>query len=227
MGFAVHPSDVGVLYTSGHPAPGSGLEDPVGFMVSEDGGRTWTPRSLHGQADFHAMAVHPTDGDVVYGWFLDRLYRTVDAGEGWDVLDAPPLSGAGGALSLAVHPDDPNEILAATRTALVRLSDDGQQLEIVIEAPTTAIAFAGTGAGHLLAYLPSPGPGLVESADGGRTWEEAGFVLDDDAVGHIAVRPDEPDVIYVGTHGASLYRTLDGGSSWEQLAAEGTPEPRP
>lgn len=224
MGFATHPTDEGVLYTSGHPAPDSGLENPVGFMASEDAGATWTPRSLHGQVDFHAMAVQPTDGNVVYGWFADRLFRSFDGGENWDVLEAPALTEAGGALSLAVHPQDPGEVIAATQVALLRLRDDGHDREAILEAPTTAVTFAGTDPEHLIAYVPSPGPGLVESTDGGQTWEELGFVLDDDVIGHLAVRPDDPEILYVGSYGESLFRSRDGGATWEQLATDGVPQ---
>jgi hypothetical protein len=38
MGFTPHPSDPATLYSSGHPAGGGNL----GFIVSEDGGGSWT-----------------------------------------------------------------------------------------------------------------------------------------------------------------------------------------
>jgi hypothetical protein len=48
MGFSAHPSEEGVLYTSGHPAPGSALPNPLGFMVSRDGGQSWETLALAG-----------------------------------------------------------------------------------------------------------------------------------------------------------------------------------
>lgn len=226
MGFAVHPTDDGVLYTSGHPAPGTDLRNPVGFMVSEDHGRTWTPRALHGETDFHAMAVQATNGDVVYGFHGGRLYRSDDAGESWVTLDeAGALGDAGGALALAVHPDDADEVLAATQSGLVRMRDDGRDVGVLLGAPTTAVAFAAADPDRILAYAPEPGPGLVESTDGGESWQEVGLTFDEDAAGHIAVHPDDPQVVYVGTYGASLHRTVDGGATWERLAEGGVPQP--
>ena len=52
MGFAATSAG---YYSSGHPAPGSGLVNPLGLMRSTDG-RTWTKLGLEGQADFHLMA---------------------------------------------------------------------------------------------------------------------------------------------------------------------------
>ncbi len=226
MGFAIHPSEEGVLYTSGHPAPGTQLANPVGFMVSDDHGRTWTPRALHGETDFHAMAVQPTDGDVVYGFHGGVLYRTDDGGQSWTTVDdASALGDAGGAYALAVDPSDPGTVLAATQVGLVRLADGGRDASLLLEGAATAVAFAGSDPDRILAYVPAPSPGFVQTTDGGQSWQELGFSLvQDDAVGHIAVHPDDPDVVYVGTLGASLHRTTDGGGSWEQLAEQGVPE---
>ncbi len=225
MGFAINPDVDGMLYTSGHPAPGARFDNPVGFMVSDDHGRTWTPRALHGETDFHAMAVQASDGDVVYGFHGGLLYRTVDGGETWETLDeATVVQEAGGALSLAVDPSDAETVLVATQAGLLRLTDDGRDASLLLDGPTTAVSSVGTDADRILAYVPAPGPGLVRSDDGGGSWQQLGFDVDEDAVGHIAVHPDEPDLVYVGTFGASLYRTVDGGRSWERLASEGVPE---
>lgn len=67
MGFQANPTEDGVLYSSGHPAPSTNLPNPVGFMVSTDEGKNWQIRSLAGQVDLHSMAVQPTIGDVIYG----------------------------------------------------------------------------------------------------------------------------------------------------------------
>jgi hypothetical protein len=51
MGFTPHPTEPGVLFGSGHPTAGGNL----GFMVSIDGGKTWTKRAdgVGGPVDFH------------------------------------------------------------------------------------------------------------------------------------------------------------------------------
>jgi len=43
------------FYSSGHPAPGSGLVDPFGLMRSDDGSKTWTRLGLEGESDFHLL----------------------------------------------------------------------------------------------------------------------------------------------------------------------------
>lgn len=224
MGFAAHPSEQGTLYSSGHPAPGSDLANPIGFMASTDGGATWQPRALQGQADFHAMAVH-ADGEVVYGWTMagqTGLHRSDDAGHSWTQVPAGGLEQRGGALTLAVDPEDADRVVAGTETALLASDDGGQAWEPLLEAPVTAVAFAPGESERMLAYSAAPGDGLRASDDGGATWQPLGFGLEEDAVGHIAVDPADTDVVYLATFGQDLYRTTDGGDTWDQLADEGT-----
>lgn len=224
MGFSAHPSEENVLFSSGHPAPGSALVNPLGFMVSTDGGRTWTVQALEGRADFHAMAVGG-DGQAVYGWTSAGdagLHRSVDGGQAWERVPASDLEGAGGAIALAVHPTGGDEVWAGTQAGLMRSRDGGRSWETVAgEIPVTAVSIDPADPDRMLAYAPSPGEGLLESTDGGATWSPLGWVLDDDAVGHLAVHPADPGLLYAGTFNASLYRSDDGGRTWETLARAG------
>src|SRR5262245_46414750 len=62
MGFAATGKH---LYSSGHPAPGSGLVNPFGLLRSRDGGRTWDKLGLEGESDFHLLAT---------GWNTNAVY---------------------------------------------------------------------------------------------------------------------------------------------------------
>jgi photosystem II stability/assembly factor-like uncharacterized protein len=224
MGFAADPTEPDVLYSSGHPAPGSGLANPIGFMVSTDAGVAWTPRALQGQVDFHAMAVQPSDGQVVYGWdAAGGLQRSTDAGQNWRTVAAGLLEQAAGALSLAVDADDPDRVLAGTQVALLESRDGGTSWTPLLELSVTAVVTVADDPDRVVAYAATANDGLLESTDGGATWTPLGLVVTDDAGGHLAVHPTDPDTIYAGTFGEDLYRTLDGGGSWEKLAEAGQP----
>ncbi|MPY96311.1 MAG: hypothetical protein GEV08_25585 [Acidimicrobiia bacterium] len=223
MGFRAHPGEPEVFYSSGHPDLDSGVSNPVGFMVSRDGAVTWEPIALEGAADFHAMAVQSDDGDVVYGW-SGGLHRSADGGQTWEQVPAGTLEQAGGALGLAVHPGDPDELLAATQVGLLRSRDGGRSWEpLLAGVGVTAVEFVPGDTERLVAYVAEPAQGLVSSDDGGASWTEVGWALEGDAVGHIAMHPEDPDVVHVGTYGESLYRSGDGGRSFEPLAEAGVP----
>ncbi len=76
--------------------------------------------------------------------------------------------------------------------------------------------FAGAAAG-----------GIFKSVDGGADWSA---IFDDEGVqsiGALAIHPDNPDIIYVGTgeanasgdtyEGLGIYRSINGGSSWSNI----------
>ncbi|MBM3509397.1 MAG: hypothetical protein FJX61_04555 [Alphaproteobacteria bacterium] len=88
MGFAAHPTEPDVLFSSGHPAHGGNL----GFMVSTDRGVTWRKRAdgVGGPVDFHQMDVSKADPRVVYG-VHDGLQVSRDGGKTWaTAAPAPP-----------------------------------------------------------------------------------------------------------------------------------------
>lgn len=228
MGFSAHPTEEGVLYSSGHPDPDSDLPNPIGFMVSADGGATWQPHALAGQADLHVMATG-SSGEVVYGWNVASqpgLYRSGDSGDSWQQLPATALAEAGGATALAVSPDDADVVWAATESGLVRSDDGGGDWEAVQAGPVTAVALGPTDTDRILTYVAAPEHGLMASRDGGESWSRLELTLEDDAVSHLAIHPDHPDLVYAATVGGDLLRSRDGGQSWDVLARDGQPEGR-
>jgi photosystem II stability/assembly factor-like uncharacterized protein len=221
MGFQANPTEENVFYSSGHPAPGSNLPNPVGFMVSRDAGKTWEIVSLAGQVDFHVMAVQSTDGDVIYG-YSGGLLRSRDAGRSWERV-AGNIGRIGGVFSLAVHPHDADTVVAGSRSGLWRSRDAGRTWErLIADTPVTAVTYAGD---SLFAYSVSPEAGLMSSDDDGESWRSTGFSVEgDDAIAYIAPHPEDADTLHVGSFGQDIFKTTDGGESWQQLASDGVPE---
>ena len=91
---------------------------------------------------------------------------------------------------------------------------------------------AGIPGNRNILYVGSSSSGLFKSTNGGTTFEpifEDGGTL---SIGAIAVRPDDPDVVYVGTGegavrnsisiGDGIYRSTDGGTTWTHLGLTDT-----
>jgi hypothetical protein len=109
MGFTIAGPDL--FLGSGHPDARdlqSGTPPLLGLIRSKDDGRTWTPVSLSGEADFHVLR---NLGNRVYGYDAtnDRLMVSRDAGNSWNQHQPPaPI------LDLAADPQSSDHVLATT-----------------------------------------------------------------------------------------------------------------
>ena len=134
-------------------APSDGglvLQTEAGSVRSVDGGRTWQPLALPVDADgralhFRGVAVHPTDGNVLYVIADESrsrdaaaaLYRTGDGGATWNQVLRSSVAIAGwgevplSVISVEVSPADGNVVYAflnhfgAQYGALVHSTDSG------------------------------------------------------------------------------------------------------
>ena len=228
MGFGHHPDQPNTMYSSGHPAPGGDLPNPIGFMRSEDGGVSWEPVSLQGQVDFHVMSISAADPNVIYGWNASGqagLYRSSDGGRTWDRPAAAELMSQGSVFAIATDPTDANRLLAGTAAGLWESTDGGESWsQLILGIPITAVSFAPGSSTTVITYVADGQTGLVQIDDvkaAPTSTRLLGLVLPpEDAVLYVAGDLDS-GVMYAGTAAASLFGTSDAGGTWEQLAREG------
>ena len=65
------------FYSSGHPAPGSGVVNPLGLMRSSNGGAKWDQLGLQGESDFHLLATgYESNAVYVYSPEANRRMKT-------------------------------------------------------------------------------------------------------------------------------------------------------
>lgn len=223
MGFSVAKE---AIYTSGHPAPGSPLRNPLGLIKSTDGGKTWRQLSLYGEADFHDIAVG-YQTNVVYvisGGANSQMpdagiYYTRDEGKTWK------RSELGGIISpitgMAAHPSDPRMIAVSTFGGLFISRDFGQRFRRHGTALTvTAVLFEPDGK-HLL-FASEGASALVRVAlDGGTNQSLKLPALASDVVTFIAQSPAHQKVLAIATRRKNVFLSPDAGKSWKQIAREG------
>ena len=230
MGFTVHPSERGVMYVSGHPDLSSHLPNPIGVMVSRDGGQSWQPLALAGKVDLHTMTIG-ADGKTLYGWNVSGapgLYRISVRDGTWAQVDAKGLQNV---FSVAAHPEQSDTLLSGTRDGLAMSRDGGRTWssgsKTLSGIPVTAVAYHPKNPRTLYAYAARPDLGLIRSEDGGEQWKSLGFFLGEkDAVNVFAISPHQLEIIYVSTFTSDLYRSEDGGKRWQPLVRHGRPARR-
>jgi photosystem II stability/assembly factor-like uncharacterized protein len=216
MGFSAHPKDGVTLYSSGHPSSGGNL----GFLVSTDGGQSWTQLSAgaNGAADFHAMTVSPADPSRIYGTY-HGLQVSRDGGKSWEVAGPGPEE----AIDIAASAHDPDLLYAGTNTGLMRSTDGGRSWERShpAEAPVSLVVVGNDGT--VFAHLV--GTGLLRAREPELDWETLGTGLDGQVLIHLAIDPKDPSRLYAvavepGSHRQSLVASSDGGASWSSFPAD-------
>lgn len=215
MGFSPHPSDGVTLYSSGHPTTGGNL----GFMLSTDGGRSWTQLSegATGIADFHAMAVSAADPNTIYGTY-GGLQVSRDGGRSWEMVGPGPE----GVIDLAASALDADLIYAGTRIGLLRSRDGGESWEPAhpSDAPAPLVTVGTDGA--VYAFLV--GEGLMRAREPELAWEAIGDGLDGRVPIHLALDPNDPKRLHAiavrpDGHDPVILASRDAGESWTPFGA--------
>ncbi|MCL4303463.1 MAG: hypothetical protein KJ077_47695 [Anaerolineae bacterium] len=70
--------------------------------------------------------------------------------------------------------------------------------------------------GYLLAATAS---GLYQSQDEGQSWQPMTLPADIPANGiaHVAIRPDQPDIVYLAGEPIGIWRSRDAGQTWQKV----------
>ena len=201
MGFEV--IGPGRFLASGHPDFREDNPPLLGLIESTDGGQTWTPLSLRGEADFHAIrSVH----DRIYAYdSTSETFMVSDEGRKWDRRSKLVM------LDFVVSPKDPELVVATTKAGLRRSSDGGRSWTAVPQAPQLAV-LAWNDTDELLGVAVD---GAVHaSADGGSTWSRRGDVGGEPEAMTLA-DVDGRSVLFVAVSEGRIVESAEGGRSFE------------
>ena len=200
MGFEV--IGPGHFLASGHPDFREDNPPLLGLIESVDAGQTWTPLSLRGEADFHAIrSVH---GRIYAYDSTSETFMVSDEGRDWDRRSKLLM------LDFAVSPSDPALVVATTESGVRRSTDGGRSWAPVPQAPDLAVV----GWNDADALLAVAADGAVHaSADGGVTWSRRGDVGGEPEAITLADVGGQ-SVLLVAVSEGRIVESADGGRSF-------------
>ena len=200
------------------PNNGYAVGDGSLFLVTKDGGATWTPKDI---------GIPPTNLRSIQCATLKLCVMTTDAGtalvrtdDGGDtaklVTPSPDKTFAAGFAS-------PTRIAAGGENGATALSDDAGLTFAPIGgrlSGTYSRVRAGGQSGT--AFAPGDNGSLAKTTDGGKTWTRGNVATSEDV---IDVAFPTGQVGYALDSSGGLFRTNDGGATWKTLDTGTTARP--
>ncbi len=197
-------------YLAVHPTNGNRLIAAVagwGFYITQNGGDSWTALDMPGAtlASGRAIAFSPSSPNIAYAsrgdWGANGgIFRSTNGGQDWTMVGGNATV-TNVVTHFAVHPNDPNTVLAATYGQGVMITTDGG------EVWNTANTGLGENYLHNIEYSPVD-PNIIfvtgdfyvwKSVDGGAIWARADSAFPGFNTWGLAVHPSDSAVAYVGS----------------------------
>ncbi|HEY8296910.1 MAG TPA: hypothetical protein VIG32_02680 [Candidatus Baltobacteraceae bacterium] len=204
---AVAPSNSHVIYAgTGESDIRSDFDTGVGIYKTTDAGKTWHYAGLSDTHTTSALAIHPTDPNIVYASSMGHVFKpnaergvfkTTDGGKTWSkVLFVNDKTGA---IDVVMDPHNPRVLYASMWQA-------------------QRVPWKLTSGG--------PGSGLYKTVDGGAHWtnisKHPGFAHDLLGRMGVSVSASNPNVVYaiVQAHDGGVFRSTDAGATWKRVNSE-------
>ncbi len=211
------------FYSSGHPARGSDLPNPLGLIKSTDDGKTIETLALSGEVDFHGLtAGYRSHTLYVFNSSPNTLmptpgfFSSTDEAETWKQSDFKGVTGQ--PVAFAAHPDHAGTVSVAMDQGLFQSKDFGNTFEnITFDPRIAAINYAPNGK---LLVSTLDGKLMMQSEEG---WTD--ILLSnkrpEEIITYMAQNPIDSKEWVVATEQLNLWISRDQGGTWAPLASQG------
>ena len=189
------------LIGSGHPDQQGTLPSFLGFIVSDDDGKTWTAVSRLGSADLHKI-VRIHGRMYAFDAVLSAILISDDGGRTFTENFTP----RGLIIDFEVDPANAKRLVASNDSELFRSTDTGASWRPIDRREGIRLAWPAPDA----LYRALKDGAVERSSNGGDTWAKAGKV------------PGEPykfkaigaDELYLALSDGTIMHTVDAAKTW-------------
>ena len=187
-----------------------------GVWMSKNSGDDWEKiSSTTMPVNIDSLAMDPRNTNTMYAGTWWRAYKTTDSGKNWRLIKNGMIDDSD-VFAVTVDPRDANHIIASACSGIYESFNGGELWKKLNGIPgdsrrTYAIVQHPTIAGTIFA---ATNQGLWMSQNGGKSWMLT--TSRDLMVTSIAVSPEAPNRVFIGTSLFGVMVSDDGGKNWRQ-----------
>ena len=191
----------------------------TGVFRSNDSGETWTPLptipKAGNEVDVESLAIDPRNANVIYAgtWYLP--YKSTDGGQSWKIIKNGIIDDSD-IFAINIDPRNANHVIASACSGIYETRNAGDSWQKVQGIPSQSR--------RTRAILQHPSvPGLVfagttegfwRSAKGGENNSWMVTTSRQLEINSIAVHPNNPNAVYIGTNNYGVMVSTDGGKNF-------------
>jgi photosystem II stability/assembly factor-like uncharacterized protein len=206
-----------------------------GVFKSTNAARSWQPTNMPSMGTV-ALALHPRNARIVYATTDEGVFKSSDGGISWRAVTADPA--AVRVFALALDPKRPATVYAGAGGGVFKTTNGGRSWRVMNRGFTPDKR--GLSEGSVGAFTINPkrpqtlyagaGHGVFKTTDGAQRWRAVNNGLIQEGpgagslylVGSLAIDPQKPGSLYVGTYSSpGLFKTTNGGRNWSAIGPPG------
>ena len=193
-----------------------------GVWMSKNSGADWEkPASTTAPVNVDALTMDPRNTSTMYAGTWWRAYKTTDAGKNWRLIKNGMIDDSD-VFAVNLDPRNPEHVIASACSGIYESQNAGELWQKIKGIPTDSrrtrdIMQHPTIAGTVYAATTQ---GFWLSTNNGASWSVT--TSRDLEINSIAVHPDEPNRVFIGTNNYGVMVSNDGGRNFVQSSGNFT-----